>query len=256
MISLNHRNPNKNNREYISPTSLLAYLPTYLPTYTPQPTIFDCIFTCYLGSARMVVFFFFRLRFFLFLGIFLFCSAMFNISVHIYIFPVLLGYVGVTSLFGFLLRIPFIFPSKYWLRSEKNDDTFLGAFFFLSFFLSFFPWFGSRGSGYWLARFAGCASDRVGMVGCPDSGGERLCDQKSWGCLLSFSNSPLSGAVGAVVVQLLSGSSPPRACHVCDVMNVCMYVYVFCDFFLFSIFIISLLFFFLSGSVHFFCYPF
>lgn len=76
------------------------------------------------------------------------------------------------------------------------------------------------------------------MVGCPDSGGEGgetwLCDQKSWGCFFFSFELHLSGAVGAVVR------------HVCDVMNVCMYVYVFCDFYLFYFLL------FLSGSVNFF----
>lgn len=247
MISLNHRNPNKNNREYISPTSLP---PTYLPTYTPQPTIFDCIFTCYLGSARMVVLFFLGLRFFLFLG-------NVHISVHIYIFPVLLGYVGVTSLFGFLLRIPFIFPSKYGLRSGKND-AFLGAFF-SSFFFSFFPWFGSRGSGYWLARFAGCASDRVGMVGCPDSGGEggKLgCVIRNHGVvfLSLFRTLHYRGRWGRAVSNCFLGLPTPRACHVCDVMDVCMYVYVFCDFFYYYFHYFSSLL--LVGISTLFCYAF
>lgn len=104
----------------------------------------------------VLFFFFFPVTILSVFGHFLFVLfSNVHISVHIYIFPVLLGYVGVTSLFGFLLRIPFIFPSKYGLRSGMND-AFLGAFFYLPFSFLFFlgsghgaqaiGWLGLRGA--------------------------------------------------------------------------------------------------------------
>lgn len=124
------------------------------------------------------------------------------------------------------------FSIKIWARRKER-------YFFGHLFFSFFLGSGHGGLNYWLARFAGCASDQVGTVGCPDSGGEG----KTWLCdavfhffsKLSIFDLFMRVAVGAGVQLLLNSRSRLR----CD--DVCMYVYS-CDFFF--LFFFSVYFFF------------
>lgn len=242
MIFLNHQSPGPDqcSGEYISPKSL-AY--THSPsTYWPTTPLSSDYFRLYFYLLFWVppgCPFFSGYDYFLFLGIF----SSVHISVYIYIFPVLLACVGVTSLLGFLLWIPtfFFFPIKIWASRRKEWYSF-GHFSFL-----FFPWFGSRGLGYWLARFAGCASDgRLSGLWRGRGGKETwLCDQKSLGSFFSF-KLRIVDRLMCLAMWGRQSNSFPRARHVCDVMNwmyVCMCMYSATLFFLsrdqYTFFVIS-----------------
>lgn len=92
------------------------------------------------------------------------------------------------------------------------------------FFFSLVRVTGARTIG-WLG-FAGCASDQVGMVGCPDSGGERR--KGKLGCVMRFFKAlhfrPVYACRGGGGVKLLS-----RSRLRCD--DVCMCMCILATFF-------------------------
>lgn len=141
-------------------------------------------------------------------------------------------------MFGFLLWIPLFHQN---MGAAERTILFWASFFFCFFSLGS----GHGGSNHWLARFAGCASDRVGTVGCPDSGGEG--GGKNLACVMRFSlpNSPFS-----TCLCVSRWGRCPIAFWVTSAMWWCMYVCVFLRLFIF-IFLSSVYFFFF-----FFCYRF